>query len=333
MSGESALPMAVEPVAETSGSRASAASCRARSAPPITTSSRPSGASPKAAAARRKSDWQASAVSGVRSLGFQMTGSPHTSASAEFQLQTATGKLKAVITATGPSGCQVSSMRCPGRSEAIVRPKSCRERPTARSQMSIISCTSPRPSWAILPVSSVTSAPSASFSRRSSSPSSRTSSPRRGAGTSRQVSKASAARAIAASVPASSVRWTLASSSPVMGVRTSRSPSARVARSSPSRAEDVVDGVHEMNLRGCAGSGPDDVIVPWPPCAMLGHSADVAQLARASPCHGEGRGFEPLHPLPSRRLSAPGRSARCRGRRAASRRAGRRRRSRSAGRT
>jgi pimeloyl-ACP methyl ester carboxylesterase len=30
---------------------------------------------------------------------------------------------------------------------------------------------------------------------------------------------------------------------------------------------------------------------------MLGHSADVAQLARASPCHGEGRGFEPLHPL------------------------------------
>lgn len=27
--------------------------------------------------------------------------------------------------------------------------------------------------------------------------------------------------------------------------------------------------------------------------------ADVAQLARASPCHGEGRGFESLHPLHS----------------------------------
>src|SRR5208282_4097488 len=27
-----------------------------------------------------------------------------------------------------------------------------------------------------------------------------------------------------------------------------------------------------------------------------GH-ADLAQLARASPCHGEGRGFESLHPL------------------------------------
>ncbi len=25
--------------------------------------------------------------------------------------------------------------------------------------------------------------------------------------------------------------------------------------------------------------------------------ADVAQLARASPCQGEGRGFEPRHPL------------------------------------
>ena len=48
------------------------------------------------------------AVSGVRSEGFQITGSPQTSASAAFQLQTATGKLKALITATGPSGCHVS---------------------------------------------------------------------------------------------------------------------------------------------------------------------------------------------------------------------------------
>src|SRR5437868_4817584 len=29
----------------------------------------------------------------------------------------------------------------------------------------------------------------------------------------------------------------------------------------------------------------------------MGDRADVAQLARASPCHGEGRGFESLHPL------------------------------------
>ena len=56
--------------------------------------------------------------------------------------------------------------------------------------MSIISCTSPRPSWEIFPTSSVTSAPSVSFSRRSSSPRRRTSSPRRGAGTSRHASNA-----------------------------------------------------------------------------------------------------------------------------------------------
>jgi hypothetical protein len=30
--------------------------------------------------------------------------------------------------------------------------------------------------------------------------------------------------------------------------------------------------------------------------------ADVAQLARASPCHGEGRGFESLHPLSAKSL-------------------------------
>ena len=65
---------------------------------------------------------QASAVSGVRSDGFQITGSPQTRASAAFQLQTATGKLNALITATGPSGCHVSVRRWPGRSEAIERP-------------------------------------------------------------------------------------------------------------------------------------------------------------------------------------------------------------------
>ena len=40
-----------------------------------------------------------------------------------FQAQTATGKLKAVMTPTTPSGCQVSISRWPGRSEAIVSPR------------------------------------------------------------------------------------------------------------------------------------------------------------------------------------------------------------------
>ena len=68
--------------------------------------------------------WVAIAVSGVFSDGFQITGLPQTSASAAFQDQTATGKLKAEITPTGPIGCQVSAIRCPGRSLAMVRPYS-----------------------------------------------------------------------------------------------------------------------------------------------------------------------------------------------------------------
>jgi hypothetical protein len=88
----------------------------------MTTWHRPAGASPNRASARSMILCVASAVSGVFSLGFQITGSPATSASAAFHDQTATGKLNAVITAQGPIGCQVSIIRWPGRSEAMVRP-------------------------------------------------------------------------------------------------------------------------------------------------------------------------------------------------------------------
>jgi hypothetical protein len=53
----------------------------------------------------------ASAVSGVFSDGFQITGFPQTSASAAFQAQTATGKLNAVMMTVTPAGCQVSIIR------------------------------------------------------------------------------------------------------------------------------------------------------------------------------------------------------------------------------
>jgi hypothetical protein len=62
------------------------------------------------------------AVNGVRSDGFHTTVSPHTAAMVEFQDHTATGKLKAEMTPTGPSGCQCSYIRWLGRSEAIVFP-------------------------------------------------------------------------------------------------------------------------------------------------------------------------------------------------------------------
>src|SRR6185312_7210568 len=96
---------------------------------------------------RCKTRWQicctAIAVSGVLGDGFQMTQSPQTAAIRAFQDQTATGKLNADMTPTTPSGCHCSYIRCDGRSLAIVKPYNCRERPTAKSAMSIISCTSP----------------------------------------------------------------------------------------------------------------------------------------------------------------------------------------------
>jgi len=61
--------------------------------------------------ARSSKAEQASEVSGVSSDGFQMTGSPQTSAMAVFQDQTAAGKLNAEMTATTPLGCQVSISR------------------------------------------------------------------------------------------------------------------------------------------------------------------------------------------------------------------------------
>ena len=138
--GPTIRPMRVEPVAEISATFGLSTSVAPTSGPPISTWLRPSGASsPNRARARSNTAWQASAVSGVFSDGFQITGSPQTSASAEFQHQGAQGKLNAVMMPTTPSGCQVSIMRWPGRSVAMVRPYNWRDRPTAKSQMSIIS--------------------------------------------------------------------------------------------------------------------------------------------------------------------------------------------------
>ena len=72
--------------------------------------------------ARSSSAAAARADKGACSDGFHTTGSPQTSARAVFHDQTATGKLKALITPTTPRGCQVSMSRCPGRSELIVFP-------------------------------------------------------------------------------------------------------------------------------------------------------------------------------------------------------------------
>ena len=57
------------------------------------------------------------AVSGVFSDGFQIVASPQIAASAAFHDQTATGKLKAEMIATRPSGCHCSIRRWFGRSD------------------------------------------------------------------------------------------------------------------------------------------------------------------------------------------------------------------------
>ena len=74
-----------------------------------------------------------------------------------------------------------------------------RDWPTAKSAMSIISCTSPSPSGLILPISSETRLPSSDLYLRSSSPIRRTASPRFGAGTVRQAFAATTAEAITCS--------------------------------------------------------------------------------------------------------------------------------------
>src|SRR5262249_44591757 len=117
-----ARPIIVEPVAETNGTRISPARISPSFLSPISKTERPLGAVPNLAAAFTKSAWVASAVSGVFSDGFQMQALPQTSASAAFQDQTATGKLKDVMIPVGPSGCQLSSIRWLGRSLAMVRP-------------------------------------------------------------------------------------------------------------------------------------------------------------------------------------------------------------------
>ena len=90
--------------------------------------------------------FMAIAVSGVIREGFQIMVSPHTAASMAFHAHTAAGKLNAVMMPIVPSGCHCSYMRWRVRSLCMESPYNCRERPNAKSAISMHSCTSPRPS-------------------------------------------------------------------------------------------------------------------------------------------------------------------------------------------
>ena len=253
--GPTARPMRVEPVADSSATWGWSTSASPTAAWPMNTWLRCAGASPpaalKRATARSNSACVASAVSGVFSLGFQTTASPQTSASAAFQAHTATGKLKALITPTTPSGCHCSIMRWPGRSLAMVRPCNWRDRPTAKSQMSIISCTSPSPSLVTLPASSVTSAASVALWVRSSSPNRRTSSPRRGAGTDRQARKAVCAWAMADCTSAGVASCTAPVVLPSIGERARSEPPVTRDSATP-RVDNRVEALCMEGPSGCA---------------------------------------------------------------------------------
>ena len=76
---------------------------------------------------------------GVFGDGFQIEIFPHIAAIKEFQDQTATGKLKAVIVPTNHRGCHCSYILWLGLSECIVFPYNILDCPTAKSAISIIS--------------------------------------------------------------------------------------------------------------------------------------------------------------------------------------------------
>src|SRR4051812_32774500 len=98
-----ALPMRVEPVADTSATCSSLQSHSPTSCLPCIRQLTPSGTSFFSNTSATIC-WQATAHSGVFSLGFQIHTLPQTHASMLFQLHTATGKLKADIIPTRPSG-------------------------------------------------------------------------------------------------------------------------------------------------------------------------------------------------------------------------------------
>mmetsp|Transcript_10278 Transcript_10278/g.24590 ORF Transcript_10278/g.24590 Transcript_10278/m.24590 type:complete len:218 (-) Transcript_10278:358-1011(-) len=175
-------PISVEPVKDSSVRRLSLIRRSPTVRPGPVTMVRTPGGTPLRSSTLPISLVRAAVTRQVEEAPFQMLVLPQMSDSAMFQPHTATGKLNAVITPTLPSGFQHSRREWVARSLGITWPLMQRLRPTARSQMSMNSCTSPMPSARILPISSETSSPRGSTYLRSSSPIWRTISPRLGAG-------------------------------------------------------------------------------------------------------------------------------------------------------
>ncbi len=115
-------PTSQLPVAETSGMRRSWRSRSPTVDPFPMTREKMAGSTSLARQTSAAIFVTAMAVRGVLEAGFQRVESPQTAARAEFHAQTATGKLKAEMTATTPRGCHCSRMWWSGRSDCMVRP-------------------------------------------------------------------------------------------------------------------------------------------------------------------------------------------------------------------
>mmetsp|Transcript_4101 Transcript_4101/g.17194 ORF Transcript_4101/g.17194 Transcript_4101/m.17194 type:complete len:218 (+) Transcript_4101:1920-2573(+) len=179
---ETLRPTPVEPVKDTRGTRLSLAMSSPTTAPvPWARVTTPAGM-PLRSSTSATILVVAMVVRGTVSEPFQRLQLPHIMEMETFQPYTATGKLKAEMMPQVPMGFQHSSSTWPGRSDGSIWPAKERLRPAAMSQMSTNSCTSPMPSALILPISRVTSFPSASIFSRRAMPIWRTISPRAGAG-------------------------------------------------------------------------------------------------------------------------------------------------------
>src|SRR5215217_2277881 len=172
---------------------------------------------------------RASPVAGAYSAGFHTTALPHRIAGTRYHDGTATGKLPAVMIAATPTGVRKVKSCLSGISLGTVCPY--RRRPSERkkSQVSMISCTSPSDSGYGLPISRVTSRASASLLSSTMRPICLTTLPRTGAGTAAHSRCAArAARQASTNTPASPSCTSQMTSSRFAGLRDStRSPSAR----------------------------------------------------------------------------------------------------------
>ena len=177
-------PTSLEPVKPTLSTRPASSACSspAKVCLPVGVDhvEHPVGSPPP----RQNSSWKAAAAAAEYSAGFHTTALPHSSAGTMYQDGTATGKFPAVITATTPTGLRNVNSCLSGISLGTVWPYSRRPSPRKKSQVSMISCTSPSASGYGLPISRVTRRASASLLASTSRPMCAIARPRTGAGTS-----------------------------------------------------------------------------------------------------------------------------------------------------